>query len=334
MSTRFDCEEFLKKWYWMNLTDLAKTYALRRTENLSLPKALQKNNIVNAGIVLGATSNLAFLNKDFFVIGGPCISDCYETFTLESIAEISNLLNTAKILNKKAIVFVGVKEEKIRTNKNWKKRGNDFEELINKIAKIIKNDNFLVVRSDNSQVEKILQKFLALLDKELTKEQLFNLYNIGKTRPYSEEKVKCGFDYSLHKRFIITYLPEFAKEITNSTKTIPLLACENLQQVKALKQAQIISKKIGNKKILPEQLIHLPFPNLKGDNRMYRSNSENKIFISDDIQKIKALVKKIPENVFFYYANIWPKELLTKPIKSREDFTQFFSSLKKKLEVN
>lgn len=334
MNACFDYEEFLKKWYWMNLNDFTKTYSLKKIEDLKLPEALQKNNLVRTGIILGATSSLSFLNKDFFVMGGPCIADCYENFTLESIAEISNLLNTAKTLNKKAIVFLGVKEEEIRTNKNWKKRGDDFEGLINKIAKILKNDNFLIVRSDNQDIEKISQKFLALLDIEITKEQLFNLYNVGKTRPYSEDKAKCSFDYSLHKRFIVTYFPEFVKEITNSTKAIPLLACENLQQIKALKQAQIISKRIGNTGAIPEQLIHLPFPNLKGDNRMYRSNNENKIFISDNAKKIETLLQKSPENVFFYYSNIWPKELLDKQIENKADFTQFFSGLQKKLGVN
>jgi hypothetical protein len=126
-------------------------------------------------------------------------------------------------------------------------------------------------------------------------------------------------------------LPEFAMEITNSSKMLPVLACENLQQIKAFKQARAISSKLGNKDSLPEQLIHLPFPSITGECRMYRSSPENKIFVSDKQPKIKAIAEKLPESVLNYYSAVIPKEISGKKIRTRKDFAESFSYLQKKI---
>jgi len=77
----------------------------------------------------------------------------------------------------------------------------------------------------------------------------------------------------------------------------------------------------------PHQLIHLPFPGISGDNRMYRSLPQSKIYLSDDKSRILKLLKDAPKNVLEYYLQVWPPELKVKEMKNMKDFASFIENL-------
>lgn len=328
---RIDYDLFLKKWYWMSLESFSKKYGLTAVNSKNYPKELKQHYNLKNGIILATTSPFSFLeNKDLILIGGPCISDSLSSPTIESVAEIANLIKTAKTMQRKAVIFVGVEEEQIRTGKTWRKTGDAFESIAKKLGNALNYKKIQVERSDSKKMKAVIKEQIPFLEKKISNSELNGLYNVGKSRPSEESLAHLGntkFNYAIHRRFIITYLPQTVQKLLELGKAPPLLACENLQQLKAVKNAQAISTLLGDYNNGPHQLIHLPFPDITGDNRMYRALPQHKIYLSDGKNRILKLLKGAPKNVLEYYLQVWPPELTNKELKNRKDFASFVENL-------
>ena len=326
-----DCDYFLRKWYWMTLETFSKKYSLTLIDKNNCPEKMKSHHNVKNNIIMAATCPLSFFdNKDLVVIGGPCISDSLNSPTIESVAEIANLIKTAKTMQRKAVVFVGVEEEQIRTGKELSNVGNAFESITKKLASALQYDKVFVERSDSKKMVSVIQKQIELLGEKISNSELNGLYNVGKSMPNAESLAHLGstkFNYEIHKRFIATYLPQTVQKLLDLNTPLPLMACENIQQLKAVKNAQAMSVLKGDYVNGPHQLIHLPFPSISGDNRMYRSLPQNKIYLSDNRDRILKLLKGNPKKVLNYYLQVWPSELKIEKLETRKDFATFIQNL-------
>jgi|GEM_PF-4497256 len=325
---------FLEKWYWMTGESLKKKYGLIDM-NEALPKSVQLNGKLPNHLFIGATEKIGFSAlKQATLIGGPCIMDCFEDFTLESIIDMCMILKTAKTLNIPALVFVGTDEEQFRTNTDWRAVGTRFEKACQQIGKKLEYPHFRVIRSDQAKIKKASKYFMNSIRSFSSIQEMADLYRIGKWTAKKEigntGDIK-SVTAEVHRRVLATYLPSFVQKITDTKKTPFVIAVENIQQVNAVRKAREISAKMNTFSNGPFQLAYLPVPNLDGTSRMYRSIPSGKIFLSENPLHLEKALKKIPSPVFEYYSTVWPTEFLNEPIKTRQDLFFFIKNLKEEI---
>jgi len=298
MKVNVDLDYFLREWYWEGKDKILQRYSLGDINNKSkLNNLLKKRNFLGVSKLFSEISDF----KNRVVIGGPCITDSKENITIESLNDIINIILVAKELKSLAIIYLSIKEEEIRNGGSWEKTKKQFEELILEISNLLDYKNILIF--DTSVVENniLIKYFVGKIKFDVTDEELDKLYYIGNNDHRLKESSGTIDEtkINLHKRFLVTYLPDFISEVTG-LEDPSVFVVENIQQVKAIITARKISK---NKKLF--HLAYLPTPSVDGKARMYSSSNEQKLFLREKDYVLKIL-KEANEKVRQYYFSIIP----------------------------
>ncbi len=290
---------FLREWYWEGSAKINERYGLdsiKKTE-LDLETLKQRQFI---GVTKGIPKKFS---KNTIVIGGPCITDNFDSITIESINDLTNLILLAKEIKVPAFIYLSIKEEELRSGKSWSETKKVFEKIISDISKSLDYEEIQIIDTSEKRVNMLIEKYVKNIEKKVTQQELDTLYYIGN----NDHRAKEAFlkldktKVNLHKRFLVTYLPDFLEELTQ-IKNPTILVVENIQQVKAVQTARRISK---NKRLF--HLAYLPTPNLFGKKRMYSSVAKEKVFITPKNILNLAFSKACKESKSFYFS-ILPKK--------------------------
>ncbi|MFA6268532.1 MAG: hypothetical protein WCW13_05365 [archaeon] len=301
LKQKVDLDYFLREWYWEGKNKINKRYNL---SSINLAPTQLKALLKERSFLGISTDFPKQISKNGVVIGGPCITDSKENITIESVNDITNIILVAKALNLPALIYLSIKEEEIRSNKEWIGVKDHFEKLINQISEMLEYKNIKLIDTSEKEVNSLIENFLDSINSQVTKDELNKLYYIGNNdhrlkQPYkSTDELKI----SIHKRFLVTYLPEFISKLTNITNP-DVFVVENIQQVKAILRAKNISK---TGRLF--HLAYLPTPNLTGKMRMYSSTADFKVFLDQKDQVSQAL-KTASDKSINYYFSIIPNNL-------------------------
>jgi hypothetical protein len=297
--------EFSKKWYWQEINEVMKFFSM--TQYPPHPDFLSDHHGVKAGTIIGASTDIRqFDLKKYTILGGPCINDCKENITLEAVYEISNTLLLAKKLNSRAVIYIQDGEEALlEPDVEWKPISTRVHKLVSKLAKIYDYKNFIIVKTLKPENKSIID-LNSTLSNNFSDFDFLKMYAIK----YPVGQPKNDFTefekgiIAMNKRTFSLYFPNVVKEFLGEKFACPILAAENLQQLKIIKLARIVCNMNGQFETEPHQVVHFPFPSLSGDMRMYRS--EDKFYLTSDSSKIKD------KNVLSFWSNAFPEQLTEK----------------------
>ena len=176
-----------------------------------------------------------------------------------------------------------------------------FEELILEISDLLDYKNIHIFDTSVAENNILIKYFVEKIKFDVTDEELDKLYYIGNNDHRLNESSGTVDEtkINLHRRFLVTYLPDFISKVTG-LEDQSVFVVENIQQVKAIITARNISK---NKKLF--HLAYLPTPSVDGKARMYSSSNEQKLFLKEKDYVIK-LLKEANEKVMQYYFSIIP----------------------------
>ncbi|MFA5763986.1 MAG: hypothetical protein WC915_04190 [archaeon] len=307
MNAEVNLDYFLKKWYWEGIDKITNRYFLDNLEDtkFKLKSLLKKRKFI--GVSKDIPKNIP---KNSIVIGGPCITDSSKKITLESLTDLFNIILIAKKMNVPAIIYLSVKEEEMRSGHSWKNTYKSFSDLIKNISALLDYKSIIIIDTSNNNINSTINDFCDKIKNNINEKNLNELYYIGnndhrKNNSQNIDKIKIN----IHRRFLITYFPEFIEKISGIKKP-NVFVVENIQQSKVILTAKIISNygKLYH-------LAYLPTPDLSGNKRMYSSQIASKIFIEDTSNN--KFFNKISHESIIFYSSIIPK-ISNEKLKSNE----------------
>lgn len=328
-------DSFISAWYGRSIEEMRKEFGILPFERSGIPVETSKNcQLLSEQRVIGSTGDLFPLISGSAVIsGGPCIDDCRDDISVESVFEIASLIKVGKELKKKVIIHLGIEEEILRTKqpegaiKKWKETGRKYEIIAFNLAKRIGYSDIFVCRSDDPKINSVIARHAMGLVNIFPQEEAKTLYqHLNKGKPVQKD----SFNFSIHTRFLALYLPEFVSEVLSSQMQ-GVFVFEDLQQMMAAKKAHAICVLRNNFRYAPAQAVLLPFPAVDGSIRMHKCPKELRLFLGTDEGRLRELVNSMTDDVFLFNSKNWPAELTQGNISSRRALADFFCSLKELL---
>lgn len=330
---QMDINKFLVRWYGKTAIQLRESFNLLKASNAGIPPSLtQKCQALSTSRIIGATENLEFLLRgESILTGGPCIDDCYEDISIESVHDIASLIQIGKVLQKKVIIHIGVQEEILRRKqsdrkvKQWQKMGLRFENLIKNLKQKMDYSNVICLCSDKPTVDFEITRFANQIQMTITEDDAQTLYrHLNGNKDYPSNDL---FNFNIHTRFLALYLPEFIEAALGLPKT-RLLIYEDIQQLLAVKKGNALTILRNRLDSGPSQIVTMPYPSIDAKTRMHRSKKDYKPYLNTPNQKLREIIYAMTEETFEYNQRTWPLELTNKEIQTREDLIKFMNELK------
>lgn len=328
-----DLNKFLVRWYGKTSMQLRESFNLLKAPEAGIPISLtQKCQALSPSRIIGATENLEFLLREESVLtGGPCIDDCHEGISIESVHDIVSLIQVGKMLQKKVIIHIGVQEEILRRKqsdrnvKQWQKMGLRFENLIENLKQKMGYSNVICLRSDKPTVNFEITRFANQIKMTITEDDAQTLYrHLNGNKDYPSNDF---FNFNIHTRFLALYLPEFIEAVLGLPKA-RLLIYEDIQQLLAVKKGNALTILRNRLDSGPSQIVTIPYPSIDAKTRMHRSKKDYKPYINTPNHKLRELIYAMTEETFEYNQHSWPLELTTKELQTRDDLITFLTDLR------
>jgi hypothetical protein len=297
---------FINRWYGSNTNEFISNNNLLYSSDANLEKLKGYNNLSN-GILFSATNNFHddVLNQDSVVIGGPCLSDCYDSITLEAALEIMNVVEISKILKAEGIIFLGDNEEMLQhPEKDWKSITDNIEKYIKKACDFKEYHEIKIIRTSSEDIQKNIASFRRYVN-NIPNTTLNNLYRFKNC--FNDVSKRNDNYYKSCRNTITTYLPPFVETITSKSQNV--IVSENSHQINAVSCAISIMKKFTNSNHGPYHLVHLPVPDIKSNRRMHRSSINKKIFLDDNDKSLQHKLNIANEKSLNYWISAIPTEI-------------------------
>ncbi len=290
---------FLRNWYWEGKEKLIDRYNLINPEE---SPAFVNELISSQKKFIGITKDFPIeKNNKTIIIGGPCITDCSESITLESINDLLNIITVAKEYDLPAIIYLSTKEEELRSKKDFSSTTKKFIDLIERLSKKENYSKIKIIITSDKKINDLIEKYSKKIDSKITGKELNDLYKIGNTPQTNSEPIDIQ-KIEIHKRFLVTYLPEFVEEISGIKNPI-VFAIENIQQAKAILTARNLTRRQAHG---PFHIAFIPTPDTSGKYRMYSSVKESKIYVDKPNNEI--INNASDESIDFYYSSFINQE--------------------------
>lgn len=286
-------EEFINIFYNQGLRGFLRKYGMRLTpaeffnsENSSMSFCYSKN------------ISKSFL-ENCIVVGGPCIKDCENSITIEALFDVVNIIRTAKSLNARGIIFLGLQEEIIQYGEKrcYNQLGENLGKAINAISNFLGYNNVTVIDTRDQPYNLLMAEFLK------RKKDFFNIKKVNTIFEFGNRKYKNHDKpwVDATKRVVIAHLPSFLNAYLKNNENKNILAVENTQQIKIIRLAQQIeATKSG-----PYQIAHLPVPSVSGAERMYRAPYWDKVYLNETRIELMAKQSLAPKNVYDFWMNMF-----------------------------
>lgn len=252
-----------------------------------------------------------FLQK-CIVVGGPCIKDCENAVTIGAIYEIFNIIKTAKTLNTKAVIFIGLYEEAIKNGgkQSYDLLKNNLDNIVNAFSVFFEYKNITVIDTREKFYNSLMKEYLTKTNNFFNVEKLNAIFELGKHK----YKAHDDFWIIVTKRVAIAHTPSFLNAYLGNKNNENILVVENTQQIKIVK----LAKKIDSSKNGPYQLAYLPVPAVSGSERMYRAPYWDKIYLNEPRNKLDIKQLLAPEEVF----NFWMEMFIE--LKNKKSYTHLY----------
>jgi len=288
-----DQEKFINIFYNRGMHGFLKKYGLRLT-----PQEFFSVGIHPKSFCYSMEIKEDFLKK-CIVVGGPCIKDCENAITIEAVYEIFIIIRTAKLLNTKGVIFIGLQEEILQYGK--KQSYNYLRKNIDRVIKALSNflayNDITIIDTREQSYNSLMKKFIEKTNNFLNIKKINTIFEFGnrKYKAHNQSWINAT------KRIVIAHVPSFLYAYLGNKNNKKILAVENTQQIKIIKLAQLIESSENG----PYQVNHLPVPGVSGSERMYRSPHWNKVYLNEmpDELLIKQLLA--PKEVFDFWMEMF-----------------------------
>lgn len=252
-----------------------------------------QSNLLQTNLVLGQ------LNKQNpeVIFGGPCIRKDLEGISLNTFYQIFMPIKVASLLKIPCKIVLAVQEEIIllpQLELQYKELGEKIENAIYKIAKHLKVA-VEVVNTNLPKNDELIRETIKKLNINLSEEDSRYLFNLSSQKPHkpkhSEERILVS------KRVLACHSLYLMNKVSKKNK---FLIVEDLEQYGCDRYV----KRFENE-LRANFLAFLPLPNLLGTSCMFKSNQENRLFLSQDQNYYENMFIKSPYWVIDVYKEIF-----------------------------
>jgi len=307
-------EKFINIFYNRGMREFLKEYRLKL-----MPQEFFSAGIHPKSFCCSSEIKEGFLKK-CIVVGGPCIKDCENAITIEVVYEIFNVIKTAKALNTKSIIFVGLYEEILQYGEkqcyNFIKK--NVDRVIKALSDFLEYNDIVVIDTREQFYNYLMEEFLEKTSNFFNIKKINTIFEFGnrKYKAYNKSWIDAT------KRVVIAHVPSFLSTYLRNKENKNILAVENTQQIKVIKLAQLIESSENG----PYQVAYLPVPSVSGSERMYRAPYWDKIYLNEMRDELLTKQLLAPKEVFNFWMEMFV-ELM--PKEPRTQLPELISTLSK-----
>ena len=289
----FDKEKLINTFYVQGARAFLKKYGMKL-----IPPEFLELGIGSQSFCCSQKIDSDFLKK-CIVVGGPCIKDCENSVTIEAVYEIFNIIKVAKALDTGGVIFIGLYEEILQYGKKqyYDYLKKNIDHIVSSLSNFLEYKNIIVIDTRDLSYNLLMKEFLDQKDIFLNIKKINTIFEFG-NRKYKAHK-KEWIDAT--KRVVIAHMASFINKYLKKETKKNILVIENIQQIKAVKLAEIIDHS-GNG---PYQVAHFSVPSVSGAERMYRAPHWDKIYLDNDPENLMLKQLLAPKEVFEFWMNMF-----------------------------
>lgn len=317
----------IEQWYQLDREALHARFRLDDDAPWIAETPLRDSPIFRAGLFCG-TQNLVDVAPNAVICSGVCITDCVPSLTLECLAKIHSLMTTAKLIGATPILFVGVRGEKLKfpsLSADWSGVHLQISEVAERIAQRLQLASYHVCNTDTFKDEPAVAHARSVISARVPRETLVNLYEIAHTSRAPAQgtagQIEATIDcVAFNCASVLSSI--YGREIGQ------LIYFEDLQQIQVVQCAQRIdSEMLGPSAASTAGVYFCPFPDVRGDGRMYRSSQPDKIYAGDSLTKLTYQYSSMPVALLDFWRACFSEWYGDCDCRTPKDFARFIKSL-------
>ncbi|MDZ5456896.1 hypothetical protein [Azohydromonas lata] len=291
----------IEQWYQLDRDALRARFGFDDGAPGLWQTRLADSPVFRTGLFCG-THNLQGIAPGAVLCSGVCIADCIPSLTLECLAKIHSLMATAKLARATAILFVGVHGEKLKFPSlatDWDDVHQQVLKVAGKIARHLQLDDYHVCNTASFRHEPAVAHACSVISDHVPRDSLVNLYEIARnpgaqplgTAGQIAATVEC-VAFNCASVLSSIYGRNFSQ----------LVYFEDLQQAQVVQCARRVDAELlGQGSAATAGIYFCPFPNLRGDGRMYRSSQDDKIYAGDSLTKLTYQFSSMPAELLDFW---------------------------------
>lgn len=319
--------QLIEQWYQLDYDALRTRFGLDDGARWRVQTPLRDSPVCRAGLWCG-TRDLKHIARNAVICGGVCITDCMPSLTLECVAKIHGLLTTAKLIDAMPILFVGTRGEKLKfpsLSADWDDVHRQVSKMAARFAERLQLASYHVCNTDAFKDAPAVTHACSVIQSRVPRDTLINLYEIARN-PRAPALGTAGQVAATIDCVAFNCVSVLAAIYERDIGQ--LIYFEDLQQIQVVQCAQQVdSEVLGGPSTATAGIYFCPFPNVRGDGRMYRSSQPDKIYVGDSLAKLTYQYASMPAALLDLWRQCFADEHGECDWRTPKDFAKFTRGL-------